>query len=153
VVHEALAAEPGDLVNFDDVADRIIQLIRDLAPAYAAGESGPSIRRTGSCGMLPTDLAMPMAMAAAEALQNAVEHAAAEHIQLDLSGGVEPTSEGNLVATARIVDDGLGLPGEFTPGLGLQIVHSLVEEQCRGRVTVANGAQGGVVVALEIPLP
>lgn len=161
VVHEALSAEPGDQVNFDDVADRIIQVVRDLAPAYAVGDTGPLIQRTGSCGLLPTDLAMPMAMAAAEALHNAVEHAAAGRIELHLGiEGIEGIKSeetdigGADVATAvaRIVDDGRGLTSDFAPGLGLQIIASLIEEQCQGRVAVGNGPAGGVVVALAVPL-
>jgi len=178
VVHEALSAEPGDHVNFDEVADRIIQVVRELAPAFATGAGGaqgPSIQRTGStasCGMLSTDLAMPLAMACAEALQNAVEHADAAHIQLELGvisgsadtadtavtsdtadqGSGQASTGGGSIAVARITDDGLGLPTDFTPGLGLQIVHSLIEEQCAGQVTVENRSGGGVVVTLKVPL-
>ncbi len=161
VVHEALSAEPGDEVNFDDVAARIIQVVRDLAPAYAVSERCPSIVRAGSCGMLPTDLAMPLAMACAEVLQNAVEHAAAEHIQLELSSQIvqvapdeiEQGRDSAVMITARVVDDGLGLAGDVVPGLGLQIVRSLIEEQCRGHVTLASGIDRGVVVTMEIPVP
>lgn len=162
VVHEALSAEPGDQVNFDEVADRIIQVVRDLAPAYAIGESGPAITRSGSCGLLPTDYATPLAMAVAEVLHNAVEHAAAGSIALALSvsgppnealgeiGGAQQGSRGAVHAS--VIDDGLGLPADFVAGLGLQIVHSLIEEQCRGSVQMESGAQGGLAVHLVVPL-
>ena len=77
VVHESLSADAGECVDFDEVVDRIVALVRDLAPAYAGGGPTPGISREGSWGSLPADLATPLAMTVSELLHNAVEHAAA----------------------------------------------------------------------------
>ncbi len=75
VVHESLSSDAGEQVDFDEIVDRVIGLVRDLAPAYA--EAPLVIARVGSWGSLPSDLATPLVMAVSELLHNAVEHAAA----------------------------------------------------------------------------
>ena len=148
LVHDALASEPGGTVHFDDIVERLIQLVRDLAPAYAQAGEPPTIARLGSCGSLPSEVATPLAMALAEVLQNAVEHAGATRITVDLG------REGSLV-TAVVTDDGSGLPDAFSlaaTGLGLQIVDSLITSQIRGAFRVESGPTGGVRACIEVPL-
>ena len=148
LVHDALASEPGGTVQFDDIVDRLIHLVRDLAPAYAEPGRAPSIMRLGSCGALPSEIATPLAMALAEVLQNAVEHADATRITVDLG------REGSLLS-AVVTDDGCGLPEMFSlasAGLGLQIVDSLITSQIRGTFRVESGAAGGVRAVIDVPL-
>ena len=85
VVHESLSAEAGELIDCDGIVDRIIGLVRDLAPAYAEGGSVARITREGTWGSLPADLATPLAMAVSELVQNAAEHAHAASIVVTLS--------------------------------------------------------------------
>ncbi|MEI6621052.1 MAG: histidine kinase N-terminal domain-containing protein [Actinomycetes bacterium] len=128
VVHETLAQEHGDDANFDEVADRIVALTRDLA-------GGSQVRRVGSAGRLPADVVTPLAMVLAELLANAVQHGlagAAGDVTLRLS------RTGRRVI-AEVSDDGVGLPDGFDPaestGLGLRIVRTLVAEELSGAVT------------------
>lgn len=145
VVHEALSAEGAQEVPFDEVVDRVMALVRDLAPAY--GASAAVLRRSGSWGLLPADLATPLAMVASELLQNAVEHAQATAVEIDLARTPEELS-------MRVRDDGRGLPEGFDPmsaGLGLGIVQSLVSGDLRGAWSI-NGGAGGTLVEVRVPL-
>ena len=70
VVHETLSHAPDEVVDFDDIADRV---------AMMAGEvSAPEVRVipkiTGSFGLLPAAVATPLAMVLTELLQNALQH-------------------------------------------------------------------------------
>lgn len=146
VVHESLSAEDGERVDFDGIVDRIVALVRELAPAYSSLDGSPSIRRDGSWATLPADLATALAMTASELLHNAVEHAGAEHITVAL--GREP---GQLVMTVR--DDGRGLPEGFdasVTGLGLSIVQSLVTGDLRGTCEL-GGSPEGTAVVIRVP--
>jgi two-component sensor histidine kinase len=82
IVHETLSHAPEEIVDFDDIADRV---------AMMAGEvSSPEVRVTpkitGQFGMLPASVATPLAMVLTELLQNALQHG---------FGGSAPRAAGN----------------------------------------------------------
>jgi two-component sensor histidine kinase len=94
-------------------------------------------------------------MVLAEVVQNAVQH------------GYRPgDSEGQVAVTVRrsarelevtVTDDGTGLPAGFSleraPGLGLQIVRTLVDSELRGSISMRRRDDGsGAQVQLQIPL-
>jgi len=148
VVHETLSRQIDETVEFDEVTDRIIQLVRDLAPGLG-GATIPSIRRIGSAGLLGAEVAMPLAMCVSELLQNAVEHARASVIEVEVTRGSD-------ALITRVRDDGLGMPQELTAveeeagGLGLQIVHSLVAElQGTVQISVASGTTVTITVPIQ----
>ncbi len=147
VVHEILSREAGESVAFDEVIDRIIGLMGELASAYAA--TVPTINRVGSCSALPSEQATPLAMSISELLQNAIEHAHATTITVEIS---------QIAGQVRVVvrDDGIGLPTGFEAadaGLGLQIVQSLATGELRGTFLINNDEAGGAVALVEIPQP
>ena len=143
-VHEILAQEPGDSVDFDDVIDRLLQLARDLAPAHATGDAAPEITRAGGAGTIPTDVAGPLAMAVSEVVQNALEHAHARTIT------VRPARWDHRIVV-HVVDDGIGIDAGTAEGLGLQIVRMLVEEDLRGTVTIEARQSGGTSFEIAVP--
>lgn len=144
-VHEILAQEPGDMIDFDDVMDRLVYLARDLAPAHARDRQVPTIARDGSVGMIPTDVAGPLAMAMSEVVHNAVEHAGASSITVCPSR----TRDAILV---NVRDDGCGIGDDVQPGLGMQIVRMLVEEDLRGSLSISTLEEGGTSVELHVPI-
>jgi two-component sensor histidine kinase len=139
-IHEVLAQEPGDRIDFDAVIDRILAVERDLAPAYSPGLA---IARSGSIGMVDTEVASPLAMAVSEIVHNAVEHAAASEII------VRPSRRDDAIEV-DVVDDGTGVDGPLQEGLGLQIVRSLVEQDLRGSLSIES--TDGVRVEIVVPV-
>jgi two-component sensor histidine kinase len=139
-IHEVLAQEPGDRIDFDAVLDRILAVERDLAAAYSPGVV---IVRDGSMGSIETDVASPLAMAVSEIVHNAVEHASASSITVTSSRSPD-------TLRIHVIDDGRGLGDGMEEGLGLQIVRSLIEQDLRGTLTLASS--GGCEVSIEVPL-
>src|SRR5579883_1690023 len=127
IVHETLSQTLDERVEFDEIADRVLAMVVDYSAASGgAGVRGVHSRRVGTFGVLPAQVATPLAMVLTELLQNAFEHG------LDGAGSsLEVTAvrqDGRLRIT--VVDDGRGLPPGFDPhsagNLGLQIVRTLV---------------------------
>ncbi len=146
VVHGSLSAEDGERVDFDEIVDRVLALVRDVAPAYHPAGDLPMLSREGSWGELSADLATPLAMAASELLHNAVEHAGASVIRVQLALD-------QVAWTMVVVDDGCGLAPEFDPGqtgLGLGIVQSLVTGDLGGTCAF-EGSTDGTRVTVRVP--
>ncbi|POM24747.1 putative sensor histidine kinase pdtaS [Actinomadura rubteroloni] len=74
IVHETLSHTPDELIDFDDIADRVIM----MAGEVSTPETQVAPKRTGSFGVLPAEIATPLAMALTELLQNALEHGLAD---------------------------------------------------------------------------
>lgn len=135
IVHETLSQNLDERVDFDEIADRVLAMVAEIAPGQIL------CRRTGKFGILDAEVATPLSMVLTEIVQNALEHAFEPGAQgrVDVSAvqsGEAPTKRGKGVRTeARLLitvqDDGCGLPEGFDPqrggNLGLQIVRTLVE--------------------------
>jgi two-component sensor histidine kinase len=157
IVHETLSQSYEDLVDFDDVADRLRLMVAEVGSSKEVTGSVTSLR-TGSFGTLPAEVATPLAMVLTELLQNAVEHGFAH------GAGVVTVDarqhQGRLRVTVQ--DDGRGLPADFdlegSTSLGLSIVRTLVESELGGRIemgrrtTAEGGTVGGTLVTLDLPL-
>lgn len=129
VVHDLLAQGSAERVPFDDVADRLVTMIRQTA---APDGEDRSIVRSGSVGEVPAERATALSMALAELLANAVEHGSGE-IALDCW---EDAFGLHLVVS----DAGPGFPQGFAVAdsarLGLRIVDTLVREELRGSLAI-----------------
>jgi two-component system, sensor histidine kinase PdtaS len=148
IVHETLSQALDEQVDFDDVCDRLSQMVGEMASETAQ----LAARRTGSFGQLSADVATPMAMVLTEILQNAAEHGfAGRPGQLDID---VLRAAGRLQVT--IDDDGRGLPVDFDPAvsgnLGLSIVRTLVESELDGVISLGARPDGGTRVVVDIPL-
>src|SRR5690606_33985769 len=62
IVHETLSHTPDELIDFDDIADRVIT----MAGEVSTPETKVTPKRTGSFGVLPAEVATPLAMALTE---------------------------------------------------------------------------------------
>ena len=150
LVHETLSRTMHDSVDFDEVADRIAEMVGGAHDI----ERPVTVTRTGSFGAVPPEVATPMSLVLVELLQNAVEHGLA-----DEGGTVDLLVHRNGVnLTVTVADQGRGLPATFDPselgGLGLQIVRTLVESELGGRLALRPGASGrGCDASVELPLP
>jgi two-component sensor histidine kinase len=147
LVHETLAHTPGEKVDADEVADRLVALVRDMSLTSRS----VSVTRVGSFGVLPAEIVTPLAMALGELLQNAVEHGQGADVRL-------LPRRGDKRLIVEVADDGPGIAAEVDPfgtgRLGLQIVRTLVTEELGGELELAAGTDGrGTSAHLSIPIP
>jgi two-component system, sensor histidine kinase PdtaS len=154
VVHETLAGSREDVVDVDDVLDRVLPMLGDLTSVGPAART----RRVGQFGELPAVAATPLVLVVTELLHNAAEHAFPD----GSPGSIELVAErdgDDLVV--RVLDDGRGLPEGFDPaasdGLGLQIVRTLVASELGGSLAMTSppsppaGGRTGTEVVLTLP--
>jgi len=147
VVHETLAHTPGERVDADEVADRLVALVRDMSLTSRS----VSVTRTGSFGILPAEIVTPLAMALGELLQNAVEHGGGADVE------VLPYRDGATLQV-DVVDRGPGIAADVDPfatgRLGLQIVRTLITEELGGELDLGPGPDGtGTCARIGVPLP
>ena len=158
VVHEVLSREPGEEVVFDEIVRSLVLLVEDTVLALHPVE----IVVNGELGTLSSDLATPLAVALAELLTNAVEHAFTDFSDSvhDHVGVVTLNLlHENDVAIAEIRDNGRGLGEGFsldvTTSLGLSIVRDLIRSQLHGTIEMTSvdaSEGGGTLVRVEVPL-
>ncbi|HEX4655281.1 MAG TPA: histidine kinase N-terminal domain-containing protein [Mycobacteriales bacterium] len=150
VVHETLSGTLDQSVRFDEIADRIVVMVADVT-----ANDRVRLSRRGTFGVLPSEVATPLAMVITELLQNAVEHGFPEptgagHVELVVD-------RGESALHVEVLDDGRGLPPGFDPAasdrLGLQIVRTLVETELGGTLAVGAGPGRGTVAAIDVSLP
>ena len=148
VVHELLTGSVDERIDFAAAARTVVDLVR----RGLVGER-PNITTTvsGDTGELGAQAATSLALAVAELVHNAIEHA----FDSGADGAVvvemrrEPA---DLVIVVR--DDGKGLPPGFdTAGsghLGLDIVRTVIEDDLRGTLTFVS--DHGTTVTIRAPL-
>ncbi|WP_430780955.1 sensor histidine kinase [Actinoplanes sp. G11-F43] len=160
LVHETLSMSSDEAVEFDGIVDRVAT----AATEVAATSYPVRMRREGTFGVLPAEIATSLVMVLNELLINAVEHGfpAPED---DDAEPVVPESPGEVVVSAHrfrkqlhvtVADNGQGLPDGFKPEggkrLGLQIVRALATGELRGSIELRNRAGGGTEAVLVVPL-
>jgi two-component system, sensor histidine kinase PdtaS len=149
IVHETLAMSVDEEVQFDGVVDRVAA----AAVEVAAPETKVHLRRASSFGVLPAEVATPLAMVLNELLLNAVEH------------GFPEGANGEVVISAHrfrkqlhvsVADNGRGLPEDFdldsADRLGLQIVRTLAHGELRGSIEMRPRTGGGTEAVVVVPL-
>ena len=142
-VHEALSERGFHLVNVRDVLERIVQMVgaaqrpRRQIAVTVEGEDVPFASRA----------ATNLALVVNELLQNALDHAFPGRMegQVTITLGRAPDE---LLVT--VADDGVGLPADHQPGLGTEIVQTLVGEELGGQLT-ATGSESGTEICIRLP--
>lgn len=114
------------------------------------------------------DPALPPVLADADQLRQVLHNLiknAAEALADNRAAAVTVATQGGLLATLTVADNGPGFPPQilaraFEPyvttktkgtGLGLAIVHKIIIDHC-GTIRLANQAAGGAEVSLQLPL-
>jgi two-component system, sensor histidine kinase PdtaS len=150
LVHDALSMSVDEQVNLDEVIDRILPIMNDVASV----DRPIRINRVGDLGVLDSDRATALIMVITELVQNAIEHA------------FDPAApEGSVTIRAErsarwldvvVHDDGRGLPDGFSleksDSLGLQIVRTLVAAELDGTLGMRQAPRGGTDVVLRVPI-
>jgi two-component sensor histidine kinase len=146
VVHDTLAQGLAQNVDFDEVFQRVLKLVAEVA---AGAGTHARTHTTGSFGTLPSEYATPLALALTELVTNAVEHGLAGKegdVEIDAS-----RTDERLEVSVR--DSGVGLPeGHVGRGLGTQIVRTLIQGELSGSIDWHTLAGQGTEVTIEIPL-
>jgi two-component sensor histidine kinase len=140
LVHETLSVSVDEEVDFDEIVDRLLVMLSDVM----GSAERITVRRRGSFGDVPAEVATALVLVLTELVQNAIEHA----FPGESGGSVEIMAErvrGQLSVTIR--DDGVGLPADFaaekSDRLGLQIVRTLVSAELAGTVEFRGHGEGG----------
>jgi two-component sensor histidine kinase len=150
LIHDALSMSVDEEVNLDEVIDRILPIMNDVASIDAPIK----IARVGALGVLDADRATALIMVVTELVQNALEHA------------FDPgTAHGCVTIRAErsarwldvvVHDDGRGVPDGFSleksDRLGLQIVRTLVSAELDGSLGLHEVPGGGTEVVLRVPI-
>lgn len=149
-VHEALSMSVDEEVNLDEVIDRILPIMNDVARV----DTPIRINRDGALGVLDADRATALVMVVTELVQNAIEHAFESTAK---QGCVTIRAERSARWLDVVVhDDGRGLPEGFSleksDRLGLQIVRTLVTAELDGSLGMHDVPGGGTDVVLRVPL-
>jgi two-component sensor histidine kinase len=166
LVHEILSRDPGEQVPFGEIVASLVQMATDSI----VSSQPVTISVSGDLGEVSAAVATPLAVALAELLQNAVEHAFAPPTATSQDGQDRSSGwvgEGHVAVTLahegdelvlEVQDDGCGLPPDFdieqTTSLGLSIVRDLVSGQLDGSISmerVAPGDGGGTRVLIRVP--
>jgi len=153
IVHEMLSVDATDQVEFDLVIRRLLELVEE---GFGSPDRPLRFAVEGRIGDLAGTVAMPLAVAVAEVLQNAVDHA---QVGRDLQVTVSLRSDARGLSV-RIADNGPGLPEGFSldrdAGLGLTIVRTFVVSDLGGTMTMARAGEQlpwGTAVEFSVPQP
>jgi two-component sensor histidine kinase len=152
LVHETLSVSIDESVAFDEVVDRLLDMLSDVM----GSAQRVRLTREGSFGEIGAESATAMVLVLTELVQNAIEHAFPDDAEGTVT--IRAHRERGLLSVL-IVDDGVGLPADFSlersDRLGLQIVRTLVSSELGGEVhyraaVVSDG--GGTVAEMTMPL-
>lgn len=146
VVHEILSQGFDSAVLFDEVADRLLRMVSDVAA------TGGTVRitREGSFGSVPAEVATSLSLVLTELCQNAIEHGLGSN---DGQVLVMPSRENGWLKV-EVVNFGEPLPADFnlaeSTSLGLSIVNTLVSD-LGGEFTL-HSSEESTVAAIRVPI-
>ncbi len=140
----------------------LVQLSRGIYPPLLAEEGLPAALgaaaaasvvpvevRSRGVGRYPSNIEAAAYFCCLEALQNAVKHAGATTVRVELRGGDE-SGDGSLTLT--VDDDGAGFdPGTTPVGTGLASMRDRIESVL-GTLTIERSPAGGSRVRAVLPL-
>lgn len=143
-VHEILSEQGFRLVNVKTVLERIAQT---TMTGMGRPNQDVSIAVRGDNLQLPSRAATALTVVVNELVQNSLEHAFIGRTagRIDISLARTPDA---LMIIVR--DDGVGLPNEIEPNLGLEIAEALVGEDLHGELQF-NRLQAGAEVVIRLP--
>ena len=159
LVHETLSREAGDEVAFVEIVQPLARMVEE---GMSSADHPVQFVVEGDAGFLPATVATPLAVVLNELLQNTIDHAFPESLDLHARPGqvvVSLAHDGEHLQ-ATVTDDGVGLPEGFSldtaTGLGLSIVRTLVTSELMGTITLQPGAgdqrRPGTLVRIEVPV-
>ena len=157
MVHDSLSQGLEESVDVDELMRRQLRLAAEMAQS----DRQVLTQLDGSFGQLPPDMVTPLALVITEIVANAVEHGFGEGEQsrnvltVTMSVHRHTDAAGRQRLDLELLDDGVGLPeDQWEPGLGLQIVQTLVRGELSGSIEwmPAEDTKMGTRVILRAPI-
>jgi signal transduction histidine kinase len=125
----------------------LLSALQASGPALLQRDGGPPhirVEGDGALDDLPAAVEVAAFRTAQEAMTNAVRHAGAEHITVQVTGGPD-------AVVVEVVDDGRGCPPDAPAGLGLQSMRDRAAE-LGGSCAIVPVPGGGTRVTAVLPL-
>ncbi|WP_150460742.1 sensor histidine kinase [Nesterenkonia ebinurensis] len=159
MVHDSLSQGLEESVDVDELMRRQLRLAAEMAQSERSAQT----ELVGSFGQLPPDMVTPLALVITEIVANAVEHGlpgvpTEESLRVSLRAHRQTDAAGRQRLEMELDDDGAGLPEQdWEPGLGLQIVKTLVRGELSGSIQWLSGegenpGRPGTRVILRAPI-
>jgi two-component sensor histidine kinase len=143
-VHEVLSERGFSMVDLKEVLERLVHLVSgtmtDPTKQVIISVKGESL-------ILPSRSATNLALIVNELVQNALEHAFPDMREGSIAITLA-TAPDDLIVSVR--DNGQGIPAQNAPGLGTEIIRTLVEEELKGRLVYESGL-GGTLAMIYLP--
>lgn len=153
IVHETLASNTAERVDFDGVVDRILHSEIDLS-LRAPGLEPIAYLREGKFGELSAEVATPLALILTELIHNAIEHGLVESGTRVTITAQRFERDGNQMVKVEVIDDGAGIGPNFMisdrGNLGLEIVQTLTTNELHGELSFSSHDPG---TRVEIAFP
>ncbi|MGJ9405341.1 sensor histidine kinase [Nesterenkonia aurantiaca] len=136
MVHDSLSKGLEETVDVDELMRRQLHLAAEMAQS----DRQVITALEGSFGQLPPEMVTPLALVITEIVANAVEHGfgpdpARRELHVSMSVQRHSDAAGRQRLELELTDDGVGLPEhEWEPGLGLQVVRTLVRGELSGSI-------------------
>ncbi len=147
VVHEMLSQGFDAEVDFDEVADRLLRMVSEVA----ATRGHVRMLREGSFGSVSADVATSLSLVLTELAQNAIEHG------LGSASGevlIKPRRDAERLIV-EVENFGEALPDDFdltrSTSLGLSIVSTLVSDLGGEFSLASNDTSTVALVSLPVP--
>ncbi len=149
-VYDALARDVDEAVPFDAVIGSALTGVLDIA-RQTPGSERIKLRREGSFGRLWASDATPLVLVLSELVSNAIEHGyPGEHSPAgEIVVRADRTDDRLVVA---VLDDGVGVAEDARPGLGTQIITTLVQSELGGRFERRPREGGGTEAVVDVRL-
>ena len=144
-VHEVLSNEGFRLVDVKEVLERITQM---TVESMTSPDQKITISVYGEPLLLSSHAATSLTLVVNELVQNALEHAFVDRRQgqVEISLGHSPDE-----VIVIVKDDGIGLPTNYSPHLGLEIAQTLITDDLNGQLKFIRPASGGTEVSIRLP--
>ncbi|VEI13820.1 Probable sensor histidine kinase pdtaS [Trueperella bialowiezensis] len=142
VVHEKLSQTIDEVVDFDQVFVPVMRMVRDVAVT-----SNPVVTTfSGNFGRVAAEQATALGVVMNEIITNSIEHGLPDGGRLD----IKAERDGQNLHI-EVSDDGVGMK-KHKPGLGTQIVQTMVAGELHGTIDWKNRESGGTVVVLDLKI-
>lgn len=149
VVHELLSHRIDNDIAFGEILSQLATMLRE---SLTNPNEPIEIRLEADTVTLPGSITTPLALIASELIQNAIDHAKCDRIDVTLKVD-------NESITLAVADNGVGFDttkAKDTTRLGMTIVRTLTETELRGNVNIANNTaeavNPGAKVAIKFPI-